>query len=553
MAKDRPVPSVNPNTQDCANAVARKPTREMTSTDLRVSIVTLGCPKNLVDTEVIAGNLLAEGVQITNAPADADAVIINTCAFIDAAKEENIDVVLELAAARDRIRPTQAIVVAGCLPQRFAETLMHELPEVDAFMGIDQIPKIGAIVRTAIARRRLKVREAKSKIRRKSKTKNPDPDCRVEQGMHVAPLFEVSQQPHFLLDHTTARLRLTPRHYAYVKIADGCDNRCSYCTIPLIRGSYRSRTVEDIVAEAEALLADGAKELNLISQDTTLYGHDLRRAPRRAGASQAEHGSPNVCTLLRALDSLPGEFWIRLLYTHPAHWTDELIHTFAECKKVVRYVDLPLQHINDSLLEQMHRRIGREQIVDLIGRIRRGIPGVVIRTSFIVGFPGETREQFEELLGFVRAMRFERLGVFTYSREDGTRAASLPGHVPATVKRARADKLMRAQREIARQVAETYVGRVIKVLVEGRAGTQKLPFARAGAWEHGPLRLTGGAKIVNRKSEIGNVFLARSEADAPEIDGVVLVRAGKTGLQPGRFAWVKIVGHTDYDLLAEPL
>lgn len=542
-------------------------TRPKNSGPFRVNIVTLGCPKNLVDTEVIAGQLLSDGMQIVSDPTDAHAVIINTCAFIDAAKDESIDAILQIAAARDKTRPAQALIVAGCLPQRFGEALPKALPEVDAFMGIDQIAAVGAIVRAAVGHRHAKIRNAKSEIPNKSQIRGPKSasatsvEARVsaasvggrEQRADDSPPVKLSTRPTYILGHTTPRLRLTPRHYAYVKIADGCDNRCSYCTIPLIRGGYRSRPIHDIIAEAKALLAGGVKELNLISQDTTYYGHGLAARSTRGemcgpGLARMQTNTTTICKLLRELDSLPGDFWIRLLYTHPAHWTDELIRTVAGCRKVVRYIDLPLQHINDTLLEQMRRRVSRRQIVELISRIRRCIPGVVIRTSFIVGFPGETKEQFDELVGFVRAMRFERLGVFTYSREEGTPAAKLAGHVPARVKRARSRQLMRVQRTISREVLESYAGRVIKVLVEGQ---RRPEFDLDGIdWEHGLVRQSKVSVCLSGASEL---FVARSEADAPEIDGVVFVHSPKKTLQVGQFAWVKVVGHTDYDLVAEPV
>ncbi len=539
-------------------------TRPRAPVQLSVNIVTLGCPKNLVDTEVIAGQLLSDGMRIVNHPTDAHAVIINTCAFIDAAKEESLNTILQFAAARDRTRPTQALIVAGCLPQRFSETLPKALPEIDAFMGIDQITKAGAIVRAAVASRLVKIQNTKYETRTKFKIQNFSPvpvakaatasfhavlNDRDKSMVQTAPLVEVNPRPSYILAHTTPRLRLTPQHYAYVKIADGCDNRCSYCTIPFIRGGYRSRPIADIIAEAKTLLANGAIELNLISQDTAYYGHNF--AHRHTPQGKIKYGQAetvSICTLLRKLDSLPGDFWIRLLYTHPAHWTDELIHTIAQCRKVVKYVDLPLQHINDTLLERMHRRVSHKQIVELISRIRRGIPGVVIRTSFIVGFPGETKEHFDELCGFVRAMRFERLGVFAYSREEGTPAAKLPGQMPASVKRARAEQLMRVQRQIARQVAESYVGRVIKVLVEKHCTAK--PSEITIDLKHAPTRqqTARGSKPV-----ASEWLVARSEADAPEIDGVVFVRFAKKPLPIGKFIWVKVIGHTDYDLIAEPV
>jgi ribosomal protein S12 methylthiotransferase len=323
-----------------------------------------------------------------------------------------------------------------------------------------------------------------------------------------------------------------------------------------MRGSHRSRPLTDIVAEARQLVADGVKELNLISQDSTYYGLDLR--PNRAGsiASPDRFGAasrtlpvdtPTLGALLRELNGLPGEFWIRLLYTHPAHWTDELIQTIAACPKVARYVDMPLQHIHENMLERMRRETSRSYIIDLIRRIRAGIPGIAIRTTFIVGFPGETEPCFQTLLDFIRQTRFERLGVFTYSREEGTRAAKMENQVPDQAKRRRRGLAMTAQLDVARQVSKSFVGRTIPVLVEKEASAKELSRARVVSWEHG--LLCGAAP---RRAPLGprRFVMARGEADAPDIDGRVYVRGQ---LPPGEFARVKIVGHTDYDLIAEPV
>jgi len=352
----------------------------------------------------------------------------------------------------------------------------------------------------------------------------------------------------------TPRFRLTPRHFAYVKIAEGCNHPCSFCIIPRIRGSHRSRRQADIVAEARALVADGVKELNLISQDSTYYGLDLR--PRRSQAISAPGKfsaaveslpaeTPTICTLLRELNALPGDFWIRILYTHPAHWTDELIQTIAECPKVARYVDIPLQHIHENMLERMRRETSQQYILDLLARIRAGIPGIALRTTLIVGFPGETAAQFEALLDFIRATKFERLGVFTYSRETGTRAGSMAGQIPDRTKRQRRERAMAAQHEVAVQVAESFVGRTLKVLVEQEASAKELKRARVTSWEHGLIRGQDEHVIQLR----GRYLVARGEADAPDIDGRVYVRGA---LPVGEFARVRVIGHTDYDLMAQP-
>ena len=330
-----------------------------------------------------------------------------------------------------------------------------------------------------------------------------------------------------------------------------------------MRGSHRSRTQSDIVAEARALIADGVKELNLISQDSTYYGLDLRPNHSRAISSPEKFSaaarslpanSTTICSLLRELNSLTGDFWIRLLYTHPAHWTDELIRTIAECPKVARYVDIPLQHIHGNMLERMRRETSQQYIVDLIRKIRAGVPGIALRTTFIVGFPGETGASFQTLLDFIRETKFERLGVFTYSKEDGTLAGKMAGQIPDKIKKRRRELAMAAQHKIARQISESFVGREIKVLVEGRANEKQLQQASISSWEHGLVR---EGKLQTPNSKLRSYLVGRGEADAPDIDGRVYVRgklrAREAVLPPGEFARVKVVGHTDYDLIAEPV
>jgi ribosomal protein S12 methylthiotransferase len=399
----------------------------------------------------------------------------------------------------------------------------------------------------------------------------------------ATPLLEVNSRPTFIPDFETPRFRLTPKHFAYVKIAEGCNHPCSFCIIPRMRGSHRSRTQADIVTEAKALIADGVKELNLISQDSTYYGLDLRPAhsgtgvspvssdpqklnhtgetpvpltPSRAISSPEKFSatvkslptnSTTICTLLRELNSLKGDFWIRLLYTHPAHWTDELIRTIAECPKVARYVDMPLQHIHENMLERMRRETSQQYIMDLIKRIRAGVPGIALRTTFIVGFPGETEASFNTLLDFIRETKFERLGVFAYSQEDGTRAGAMAGQLSDKAKQKRRELAMAAQHEVAVKISESFVGRTVKVLVEGKADAKQLQGANVSSWEHGLLR-EPEARHVSLATR--HFLVARGEADAPDIDGRVYVR-GK--LPIGEFAKVKIIGHTDYDLIAEPV
>jgi ribosomal protein S12 methylthiotransferase len=520
---------------------------------VRVGLISLGCAKNLVDAEIMLGSLMKGGMEITNDATAADVLIVNTCSFIDAAQEESVDTILQSAEVREAHNRGQGLVVSGCLSQRFREELPGLLPEVDAFMGIDQVAQVTEIVTHALDRRRQRVasgvvsrRPAKSTVKKRMAELD-------KQKPHAEPLIDVSARPTFIPDFSTPRFRLTPRHFAYVKIAEGCNHPCSFCIIPRMRGSHRSRALADIVEEARALIAEGVRELNLISQDSTYYGLDLRpnhsrniASPERFQAAAQSADAPTLGTLLRELNALPGDFWIRLLYTHPAHWTDELIETIVECPKVARYVDIPLQHIHHNMLERMRRETSQQYIVDLIERIRAGIPGIALRTTFIVGFPGETDAYFQTLLDFIRATRFERLGVFTYSQEEGTRAGRMDQQVPDKVKRARRNAAMAAQHEVAASVSESFVGRTMKVLLEKPATAQEIKGARISSWEHGLLR----GKDAHVDNLRGRYLMARGEADAPDIDGRVYVR-GK--LPVGEFAQVRIVGHTDYDLIGEPV
>ena len=536
-------------------------------------MISLGCAKNLVDAEVMVGTLLKDGVEVTNDTAQADVVIVNTCSFIDSAQEESVDTILESAALREAKNRGQGLIVSGCLPQRFREELPKLLPEVDVFMGIDQVAQVTDLVQQALARRAARLRGSlESKVQSlKSKASAPEdsavqgsrfevqgskfPSAPASSIPHIPslPSLAVTPRPRYIPDYATPRFRLTPRHFAYVKIAEGCNHPCSFCIIPRIRGSHRSRLQADLVAEAKALIADGVKELNLISQDSTYYGMDLR--PNRTGAISAPAtfnaavkslpaSATTICTLLRELNALPGDFWVRLLYTHPAHWTDELIQTIADCPKVARYVDIPLQHIHQNMLERMRRETSSQYIMDLIGRIRAGIPGIALRTTFIVGFPGETEVHFASLLSFIREARFERLGVFTYSQEEATRAGRMASQTPERLKRKRRDLAMAAQHEVAVGVAGSFVGRRIRVLVEQLASPAELKRARVSSWEHGLIR----GQDQHLAALKGRFLVARGEADAPDIDGRVYVRGD---LPLGEFAQVKVIGHTDYDLIAE--
>ncbi len=568
-----------------------------TKRPVRVGLISLGCAKNLVDAEVMLGSLMKSGVEITNDAASADVVIVNTCSFIDAAQEESIDAILESAEVREANNRGQGLIVSGCLPQRFRDDLPKLLPEVDAFMGIDQVAQVSQIVEQAMVRRAEKVQSLKSNVQsrpvrkvkiagkfaelQQGKTHSAHDDEEAIRGADKfgktrtvvapgqlktqnsklktpAPFFDVTQRPVYIPDYETPRFRLTPKHFAYVKIAEGCNHPCSFCIIPQMRGSHRSRLQSDIVREAKQLIADGVKELNLISQDSTYYGLDLRANHSRAIASPEKFNAAakslpadatTLCTLLRELNALPGDFWIRLLYTHPAHWTDELIQTIAECSKVARYVDMPLQHIHENMLERMRRETSQQYIVDLIKKIRAGIPGIALRTTFIVGFPGETETCFETLRQFIRETKFERLGIFSYSKEEGTRAGKMESQISDSLKNKRKKIAMAEQLKVARRISESFVGREINVLIEKEANAREL--SRVGgtnvsSWEHGLIR---GADKHTAQLE-GNYLVARGEADAPDIDGRVFVRSK---LPPGEFARVRIIGHTDYDLIAEGL
>lgn len=532
---------------------------------IRVGLVSLGCAKNLVDSEIMLGSLLKEGVEITNDADTADAVIVNTCSFIDSSKEESVDAILEADAVREAGNRNQALVVAGCLTQRYGEQLSELIPEVDRFMGIDQVDQIARIVREAITRRQSRVQApaAKDGARktRANKVVSDLPSGGNESPADgVAVVTEYEKRPKYVPDYATPRFRLTPKHFAYLKIAEGCNHPCSFCTIPRMRGSHRSRAQADVVADARALVADGVREINLISQDSTYYGLDLR--PDRKGsiaspekftaASRAlPAGSTTLCTLLRELEQIDGDFWVRLLYTHPAHWTDELIQTIAECRKVARYIDIPLQHIHPVMLERMRRETSKQYIVDLIQRIREGIPGIAIRTTFIVGFPGETEEYFEDLMQFIEDTRFERLGVFTYSREEGTPSSRMVSQIHGNTRKRRARQIMELQRSISIDHGRSMVGKIIRVLPEKLATASELSLAKIQSWEHGHLR-QGGDTDTAATAAIGDqdlIMVCRGEADAPDIDGRVYVP--DSSIEEGEFINVRITGHTDYDLIGE--
>ncbi|MEI6033410.1 MAG: 30S ribosomal protein S12 methylthiotransferase RimO [Verrucomicrobiae bacterium] len=444
----------------------------------KIGMVSLGCAKNLVDAEIMLGGALEEGFEITADPDEADILVVNTCGFIDSAKQESVDAILE---AHRTMRPGQKIVVSGCLSQRFSKELARDLPEVDAFIGLDQVADAGRIFRELL-----------------------------DSGGGALNL--VTSLSRYIPDDSTPRVRLTPHHSAYVKIAEGCNHPCSFCVIPQMRGRHRSRTLGSVVREIGQLVANGVKEINLISQDTTYYGMD--RWEKKAGSRQPVDSArgTSLVHLLDEVAGIDGDFWVRLLYTHPAHWSDELIAAIARNPKAARYVDMPLQHIHPDLLKSMGRETSREHIEDLIARLRAGIPGLALRTTFIVGFPGETEKHFQALLDFLAAARFERLGVFHYSQESGSRAAKMGDQVSSRVKNRRHREAMKLQQQIALETAAGMSGRTVKVLVE--------------------------------QPNIG-----RTEHDAPEVDcRVVLTKP----CMVGSFVSAKILGSQVYDLVGEP-
>jgi ribosomal protein S12 methylthiotransferase len=461
-----------------------------------VGLVSLGCAKNLIDSEVMIGHLAEAGMMLTPDPELADVLIVNTCSFIDMAKQESIDAIFGAVNERNENpeRAKQKIIVAGCLSQRFAKDLPGIMPEVDAFIGLDQITKVAPIIENLLGKKNAPVL-----------TKDEGPAATND------PRDYVTLKPKYVPDYTTPRFRLTPDHYAYVKIAEGCNHTCTFCIIPKIRGQHRSRTQESVLREVEALVKSGVKEINLISQDTTYFGMDQWEGQRPHPSSPVDSSRGNsLCTLLREINKIKGDFWVRLLYTHPAHWSDELITTIAECDKVAKYVDIPLQHISDRMLTAMKRVTSGDYIRDLLRRMRAGIPNLGIRTTFIVGFPGETEEDFQELLDFIEEFRFERAGVFQYSKEEGTRAVKLDGHLHHMTRKSRWSQAMSALQKIASETNQSQVGKKVRVLVEQKG-------------------------------------VGRTQWDAPEIDGSVMV---EEKLPVGSFAEVTIGDWRGYDLVA---
>jgi ribosomal protein S12 methylthiotransferase len=439
------------------------------------SFVSLGCPKNLVDSERMLGKLAQDGYALVPDADGADVVVVNTCGFIEPARQESLAVIREMLALKEQGR-VGAVVVAGCLAERKKDDLLREVPDVDHIVGVFGREEISQVVDRALAQRH----EQRSLFR-------PAPVRALED---------------------TARLRITPRHYAYLKISEGCDRLCTFCAIPGMRGKHVTKPIEEVLREARELAGDGVRELIVVAQDTTYYGQDL-------------YGRVRLAELLRELDRVDGLDWIRVLYAYPINFTDELIETLADTEKVLPYLDLPLQHINDRLLKRMQRRVNRAATEKLLDRLRTAIPELALRTTFIVGFPGETDAEFEELLAFVQATRFERVGVFPYSFEPGTPATRLDGHLPEEVKLERRNRLLEAQQQVAFDWGRRQVGRELEVLIDGP------------------------------DPEVPNHALGRSYADAPDIDGLVRVK-GKH-LRPGDLVPVKVTGADGYDLVGRAM
>ena len=424
---------------------------------LRVHLTSLGCAKNLVDSERILARFAAAGAIVGAPPEDADIIIVNTCGFIEPAKQESIDTILDYARYKEEGQ-CQRLIVKGCLAQRYEEELRAGLPEVDGVFGL-----------------------------------NRDEEILTACG--------------FTSTCDSGRFLLTPTHTAYLRISDGCDNRCTYCTIPLIRGAYHGRPAEEIITEANELVERGVREINVIAQDTTVYGTDTP-------------GEMRIHDLLARLASVPDLHWLRLLYTHPAHFPPEMIDAYAEIPKLCPYVDLPLQHLNDDILRRMGRRVTRDECLNLIERLRARVPGIAIRTTFIAGFPGETDAQFRELLQYVKDLHFDHLGVFPYSQEEDTPAALMPDQIPEEVKEERVRELMLAQQEIVFGRNASLCGSRMEVMIDAPGDEDR-------------------------------IWLARSRTQAPDVDSITYVEG--SDLEVGQFVNVEVTGADGYDLIASPL
>lgn len=445
---------------------------------MKIGVVSLGCPKNLVDSETMLGLIHEENYEITNDPSEAEIIIVNTCGFIESAKEESINTILQMAEYK-KSGSCKYIIVTGCLSQRYAEELFNELPEADAIAGVEVYDEIGSIIKRVMNGERFIMLE-------RSK-----PDVIYTSKETFLP-----------------RILTTPSYTAYLKIAEGCDNCCSYCAIPKIRGPYRSKPVEQVLKEAKALADNGVKELIVVAQDTTRYGEDL------------PGGKLLLADLLKELNKIESLKWIRVMYCYPNNFTDELIETFASLDKVCKYVDLPLQHASNRLLASMNRYDTREEVETLLAKLRKRIPGIVIRTTFIVGFPGETDADFEELKEFVEQQRFENAGVFAYSQEEGTVAGAMPNQIPDEIKQERYHELMALQAQISEEIHKDTEGQTLEVLVEGI------------------------------EEDGSGLHYGRSYREAPDIDGLVFIE-NPGDIKPGCFVKVNILQGFTYESVGE--
>lgn len=438
---------------------------------MNILFVSLGCDKNLVDTEVMLGLLASRGHQMVDSEDVSDVIVVNTCCFIHDAKEESIQTILEMAEYRKEGR-CKALIVTGCLAQRYKQEILDEIEEVDAVLGTTSYDKIVEAIDEAL------------------------------EGHKSLEMTDVDALP----EVSAKRLVTTGGHFAYLKIAEGCDKHCTYCIIPKIRGNFRSVPMERILKEAEELAAQGVKELILVAQETTLYGQDL-------------YGKKSLPTLLRELCKISGLRWIRILYCYPEEITDELIQVIKEEDKICKYLDLPIQHASNAILKRMGRRTSKEQLIEIIEKLRREIPEIAIRTTLITGFPGETEEQHEELMAFVDEMEFDRLGVFTYSPEEDTPAAAMPDQIEESIKEERQADLMELQQEIAFELAEDMIGEEVMVMIEGKVADE-------------------------------NAYVGRTYKDAPNVDGLIFVES-EYELMSGDFAKVRVTGALEYDLIGE--
>lgn len=445
---------------------------------MKIGVVSLGCPKNLVDSETMLGLIHEENYEITNDPSEAEIIIVNTCGFIESAKEESINTILQMAEYK-KSGSCKYIIVTGCLSQRYAEELFNELPEADAIAGVEVYDEIGSIIKRVMNGERFIMLE-------RSK-----PDVMYTSKETFLP-----------------RILTTPSYTAYLKIAEGCDNCCSYCAIPKIRGPYRSKPMEQVLKEAKALADNGVKELIVVAQDTTRYGEDL------------PGGKLLLADLLKELNKIESLKWIRVMYCYPNNFTDELIETFASLDKVCKYVDLPLQHASNRLLASMNRYDTREEVETLLAKLRKRIPGIVIRTTFIVGFPGETDADFEELKEFVEQQRFENAGVFAYSQEEGTVAGAMPNQIPDEIKQERYHELMALQAQISEEIHKDTEGQTLEVLVEGI------------------------------EEDGSGLHYGRSYREAPDIDGLVFIE-NPGDINPGCFVKVNILQGFTYESVGE--